>query len=89
MEKGKNLPEKKFSAGAVTATIWRNEVPSKTAGTAGFYTVSLQRSYKDKAGLWQHTASLRVNDLPKASLVLNRVYEYLTLKETGDEAEAY
>ena len=88
MEK-KNTPEKRFSAGAISATIWKNEVPNKTAGTNGFYTVSLQRSYKDKSDQWQHTASMRVNDLPRASLVLHRVYEYLVLKETGDEAEAY
>ncbi|MFH1511320.1 MAG: hypothetical protein ABIF10_06520 [Candidatus Woesearchaeota archaeon] len=87
VENMKNVPEKKFSAGAVSATVWKNEVQGKPG--ASYFSVGLQRSYKDKDGNWQHTTSLRLNDLPKASLVLERVYEFLVLKETGDEAEAY
>ncbi|MFH0979067.1 MAG: hypothetical protein V1837_07250 [Candidatus Woesearchaeota archaeon] len=78
-------PEKRFSAGAVNANIWRNEVPNKTAGTSGYYTISLQRSYKDKAGKWQNSSSMRINDLPKAALVLSRSYEYLVLKENQED----
>ena len=37
---------------------------------------------KDKNDEWQHTNSLRVNDLPKAALVLNKAYEYLVLRDT-------
>ena len=81
---GRNSPEKRFLAGAISATIWRNEVPTKTAGSLGYYTVSLQRRYRDKDGKWQSSSSLRVNDLPKAALVVNRAYEYLTLKETEE-----
>ena len=33
--------------------------------------------------MWKSTASLRVNDLPKAALVLNKAYEYLVLRSTG------
>jgi hypothetical protein len=84
MEERKNMPEKKFSAGAISATLWRNEVPNRSAGTFGYYTVNLQRGYRDRDGKWQNTSSLRVNDLPKAALVLNRAYEYLVLKETED-----
>jgi len=76
----KNQPDAKFTAGAVAATIWSN---ASTDGS--FNTVSLSRSYKDKAGNWQQTATLRINDLPKAALVLSKAYEHLTIrKETAD-----
>ncbi len=69
-------PEKKFRAGAVSATIWKNE------GEKGSYnTISLERGYKDKNGQWQKTNSFRANDLPKAAVVLNKAYEFIILRE--------
>ena len=81
-EFGKNLPEKRFSTGAVTATIWRNETKQ---GDAEFQTISIQRSFKDKNDKWQHTSNMRVNDLPKAALVLQKAYEYIVMKEGNGE----
>ncbi|MBW2974180.1 hypothetical protein KY366_00530 [Candidatus Woesearchaeota archaeon] len=76
-----NQPEKKFSTGAISATIWRNNSTSKKTGEAVEYrTITLQRRYTDKEGKWQTSNSLRLNDLPKASLVLQKAYEYLVLK---------
>lgn len=73
-------PEAKFIAGAISATVWKNP------GTEGEYsTINLARSYKDRAGKWQTTTSFRINDLPKASLVLNKAYDYLmTHREQSD-----
>ena len=79
-EKSGNMPEKKFSTGAISATIWKNNGVSKRTGEETEYrTVTLQRRYRDKDGIWQTSNSLRVNDLPKASLVLNKAYEYISL----------
>jgi len=78
---GKVLPEKKFSTGAICATIWRNNGKNhKTGEPVEFRTIKLDRRYKDKDGNWQSTGSLRLNDLPKASLVLQKAYEYLVLR---------
>jgi hypothetical protein len=83
-KEGKNLPEKKFSTGAISATIWNNQaVQQKTGEKVAYKTISLQRRYKDKTGEWKSTNYLRLNDLPRASLVLNKAYEYLLLKETA------
>ena len=76
-----NVPEKKFSTGAINATVWKNSGKSKAGDMVEFRTITLQRRYKDKNDEWQSTNSLRVNDLPRASLVLNKAYEYLVLKE--------
>ncbi len=82
----KNVPEKRFSTGAISVTIWKNTTKGKDGKDIEYKTISLQRSYKDKNDEWQHTGSLRVNDLPKASLVLNKAYEYLVLRDTETES---
>lgn len=83
----KNTPEKKFRASPIVATIWTNEIQTKDGETRLYRTVSLERTYKDKDGVFKSTTSLRVHDLPKASLVLNKAYEYITIKEEGDGIE--
>jgi len=78
------MPVKRFSAGGVQAAIWEND--GKNGGT--FFTVSLQRSYKDAAEGWKRTASMRAQDLPRAVLVLQKAYEFLALKENRPAEEA-
>ena len=79
-----NQPEKKFSTGAISATVWKNTGKSKIGEATEFRTISLQRAYKDKNDQWQHSATLRVNDLPKAALCLTKAYEYLVFKDIQD-----
>jgi hypothetical protein len=81
-----NIPEKKFSTGGLTATVWQNQGKSKSGEEVSFRTVSFQRRYVDKDGDWKSTSTLRINDLPRASLVLQKAYEYLVMKELGDAA---
>ncbi len=84
---GKNLPEKRFSAGAISATVWKNAGTSKQGEPFEYRTISLQRSFK-KDGAWQNANSLRLNDLPKAALLLNKAFEWLVLKgEAGERKE--
>lgn len=76
-----NIPEKKFSTGTLSATVWQNQGKSKSGEDVSFRTVTFQRRYKDKNDEWQSTNNLRLNDLPKASLVLQKAYEYLVMKD--------
>jgi len=82
-----NLPIKKFKAGAISATIWENQSKSKQGEAITYKSVSFERNYKDANGQWQKTSSLRMSDLPKAALVINKAYEFLALNnpETDDE----
>ena len=75
-----NIPEMKFRAGAVTATVWSN-VGHRDGEETSYNTISLERCYKDKNNAWQNTSSLRLNDLPKAALVLSKASEYLVLNQ--------
>lgn len=89
-QSGSNQPEKRFSTGAISATVWKNNTVSKTGEQVTFRTISLQRGYKDKDDSWKNTTTLRVQDIPRATLVLQKAYEYLSLKD-GDSSmgEAY
>ncbi|MBW2996285.1 hypothetical protein KY332_03220 [Candidatus Woesearchaeota archaeon] len=84
-----NQPEKKFRAGAVSATVWLNQGQSKKTGEISNYrTISLQRGYKDNNDQWQNTGSMRVNDLPRAALVLKQAYEYMVTTPTQNDSSA-
>ena len=72
-------PEKKFRAGAIAATVWKNDGQRATGETFSYPTVSLERRYKDKSGNWKSANSMRLQDLPKAALVLQEAYRYLAL----------
>ena len=82
-------PEIKFKAGPISAAVWINSGQSKTGQMTEFRTISLNRVYKDKEDKWQHTNSMRVNDLPRAALVLTKAYEYLSMKEKDNVPEIY
>ena len=73
----KNTPEKKFRAGAISATVWKNQ--SKEGNE--FSSVSFEKGYKDANGEWKSTSHLNVNDLPKALVVIGKAFEHLSLKE--------
>lgn len=83
----KNLPERKFRAGVISATVWKNIGTTKEGQLMEYRTVSFERGYKDRDGEWKSTSSLRVNDLPRAALVLQKAYEYVALKNLDEEAQ--
>lgn len=81
---GKNLPEKRIRAGSIVATIWANKATNKEGKETIYKSVSFERVYKDKNDEWQTTNALRMNDLPKAALVLRKAYEALALSDDSE-----
>lgn len=84
---GKKHPEKKFKAGAITATIWLNHKEDDKGNKTSFRTVSFEKNYMDKNGNWQSNNVLRVSDVPKGQLVLQKAYEYIMLRENQNEED--
>ena len=84
---GKKHPEQKFRAGSISATVWLNQGTDNEGKQTTYRTVSFERSYLDREGNWQTTNSLRVADIPKAILVLNKAYEYLMLRDGSIQEE--
>lgn len=79
--KESNQPVKRFRAGGISATIWANEAVRDDGTTGTFYTVSVERSYKDKEGAWHNVGTFRTNDLPRATIVMQKAYEWIALAE--------
>ena len=78
-------PEVTFRHGSCSASVFATEHERPNGEKYTVRTVSFQRRYMDKDGCWQTTQHLRVNDLPKATLVLQKAYEYLTANGWNDE----
>ena len=73
-------PIKKYQAGAVNLAVWKNTLAPDADGRENvMYSVTLERRYKDRAGAWQSTSSFHTNDIPKAALLLQKAYEFMTL----------
>ncbi|MBN2142837.1 hypothetical protein JW711_05915 [Candidatus Woesearchaeota archaeon] len=84
-KESRNLPLKKFRVGAVSATVWENQSVNDQGQPVSFKNVSFERSYKDANGEWQTTNALRANDLPRAVLVLNKAYEFISFANASAE----
>lgn len=80
-----NRPQKKFRAGAISATVWNNIVDSIDGDVKEFKTISFERNYKDREGNWKSTNQLRAVDIPKATLVLNKAFEYVSLSDMEEK----
>jgi hypothetical protein len=72
-------PEKVFQHGALKAAVFANAY-EKDGESFTVKRVSLQKLYRDREGNLKTTTSLDVNDLPKAVLVLQKAYEYVTAR---------
>ena len=70
-------PEITFRHGPCSASIFMNEY-DRGGETFTYRTVSFQKRYQDRNGDWQASSNLGVNDIPKACLVLQKAYEFLT-----------
>lgn len=69
-------PEKVFKMGAVRASVFANTI-QRDGKDVALRKVVIEVRYRDKAGQWQGTNSLSINDLPKAITALQQAYEYL------------
>jgi len=73
-------PEKKFSCGSISASIWAN-TKIVTGETVKFYSVTITKTYKEGES-WKYTDSFDIEDIPKVALVANEAYKYIRLKST-------
>jgi hypothetical protein len=79
-------PDIVFKHGHCTAAVFSKEV-TKGDRTFRVSSVSFQKRYLDKNGEWQTSSYLDVNDIPKAVLVLQKAFDYLTSSGFRDEED--
>jgi hypothetical protein len=84
MDTIENKPVKRFQAGRITASVWRNIRKLESGEDATLFSVTLDKRYRDKDGNWQGSSFLHFNEIPRAVLVLNKAYEFLTMKDRSE-----
>ena len=87
MTQQNNQPTKEFRAGAISASVWRNEEPQQDGSVRVRHSVKIQKRYRDKDGAWQDSDYFFPEDLPKLELVVRKAFEYISLKESKDAEE--
>ena len=75
-----SVPEKNFHARPIYLTIWRKDVEDRITRE-----ISLSRRFNDRSGCWAATGNLRINDIPKAVMLLQEAYRYIALNPDVDE----
>ncbi len=78
-----NKPEKKFSCGSISASIWAN-TKVVNSETVKLYSVTINKAYKEGEE-WKHTNSFNIEDLPKVALVATEAYKYIRLKSIDSD----
>lgn len=73
-----NKPESKWRAGQVTASVWSNqrEINGEKVDVKN---VQVERNYKDGEE-WKKTNSYPVEQIPKLIVLLQKVYQSMTVK---------
>ena len=74
-------PAARVSVHPVSAAIWRNE---NAKGDGAFYSVTLQRSYKDAEGKWKNSDSFNENELLLAAKVLDLAHTEISKLRASD-----
>ncbi len=72
-----NKPEKKFSCGSISASIWAN-TKVMTGEKVKIYSVTINKAFKE-GDEWKYTNSFNIEDLPKVALVATEAYKYIRL----------
>ena len=72
-------PAAKVTMYPITAAIWRNEKDGRA-----YYSVTIQRSYKDADGNWKHSESLNEGDLLLAAKVLDQAHTEISKLRAND-----
>lgn len=76
-----NPPEVTIRDRELSVKIWRNTT-EKNGEEIEYKTVTLERTYKDKDDKLQSTKNMRIQDMPRAALLLQKAYELQRIKET-------
>lgn len=70
-------PEYSVRIGGIQLSVWTNETSKGVMRS-----ITMDKSYKDAKGEWQRTKNFKDSDLPKIAIGINKVMEFLWVKDT-------
>ena len=75
-------PLKSVRVGGIQIAVWQNETKKGPMNS-----ITIDKSYKDASGEWKRTKNFKDSDLPKIALGINKVLEFLFIKEDTKGSE--
>ena len=73
-----NKPVFRYRSGGVSASVFARQVSTKDGTVFDRHSVTIQRSYKDKAtGDWKHTSNFGKEDLFDVIVAAQKAYEFI------------
>ena len=82
-----NKPKEKISAGTVSCALWENDLTTRDGKTITVLKASIEKRYRDAAGVWKSSNSFGRNEIPQAIYCLMKAYAAM-MEKSSDEEEA-
>lgn len=76
-----STPIEKFPYGSICASIWANT--RKDQPDKKYYSIRIERSYRDEQGNWQNVDFFFTRDLPDVIAAADDAYRYLRSKKSS------
>lgn len=76
-------PVKKFSAGAISCSLWENQIAVGGIPTT-VLKATVERRYKDRNGEWKSSNSYSRNEIPLVIHLLQQAFSYM-LNDQGSQ----
>ena len=83
-----NKPKEKIIAGAVSCALWENELTMRDGRQVVALKASIEKRYRDAAGVWKSSNSFGRNEIPQAIYCLMKAYAAMMEKSTEEEEVA-
>lgn len=65
----------KHKVGSVSAAVWENRIRGRDGQLRVVLKATVSKTYKDRSGAYQSTASLGADDIPKAIRCLEKAWD--------------
>lgn len=73
----KDRPVFKVKVGSIDTAVWKQQ----NADGKDYFSISYSKSYLDINKEWKKTNNLHVSDIPDLQLALQKVYEFVKIRE--------
>ena len=80
-------PVAKYTAGQVSAAIWKSEVTTKAGKKVTMLKATVERRYKGRDGQWKSSGSFSRNEIPLVQYVLGKAFEAMVEEGKAEEEQ--
>ena len=85
----KRAPVRRFKFGEVQASLWSDKRQNREGNIQDYWTVMLDRTYRDESGNRKYGRTLGVRDLTNAIFVLQQASSYIMQQQAQKNEAAH